>query len=295
MIKALQSLEPVQAMLTKANDILGYDLLDICLNGPEDKLSQTKFCQPALYVAGLAAWEQLKVDQPEKASKFMSVAGLSLGEYTALTAAGVFDFETGLKLVKARGEAMEYETTKPSAPKQSMLSVAGLEESVLQKLCKESVKSGEVCKIANYLFPKGFSVAGDAAAIARLEPKVKDAGALQAKILKTSGAFHTSIMAGAKDSLLQTLRSMKDQMQSPSCKVYMNITAEAIDKNTSVDDIIEMLGKQLVSPVLWEQSMVKAIKDGCQEFFECGPSKQLKAMMKRIEPKAFEKMSNVQA
>merc|ERR1719343_255179 len=136
-MKGLKDLEPVQRMLKTAKEILGYDILDLMLNGPEDKLAQTKFCQPALYIAGLAAVEQLKLDDPSSVTRCQAVAGLSLGEYTALTVAGVFDFETGLRIVKARGEAMEKEVTKPGAPPQAMLSVAGLAQDKVEQLCKE--------------------------------------------------------------------------------------------------------------------------------------------------------------
>jgi len=296
MMKSLKDLEPVKEMLKKANDILGYDMLDLMLNGPEDKLERTNYCQPAMYIAGLAAVEQLKVDDPDQVSRCMALAGLSLGEYTALTVAGVFDFETGLKLVKARGEAMDFETSKQGAPKQAMLSVAGLSQDQVEKLCKEAIgSSGEVCQIANFLFPKGFSVAGADGPVRALEKKAMDAGALQAKVLKTSGAFHTSMMVGAKDYLLGQLEQIKGSMRSPRCQVYMNTTAQSIGPQTPVKDIIKMLGDQLVSPVMWEQSMQQAIKDGCTQFIECGPNKQLKAMMKRINPKAVEKMTNVLA
>merc|ERR1719382_1456356 len=160
MMKGLKDLEAVREMLSKAQDVLGYDILDLMLNGPEDKLEQTKFCQPAMYIAGLAAVEQLKIDDPAVATRRQAVAGLSLGEYTALNVAGVFDFETGLRIVKARAEAMEQETTKPGAQPQSMLSVAGLPQEKVEELCREAVQgsAGEVCQIANYLFPKGYSV-----------------------------------------------------------------------------------------------------------------------------------------
>jgi [acyl-carrier-protein] S-malonyltransferase len=294
MMKSLKELPVVKTMLAKAKEILGYDLLDVMLNGPEETLSQTKYCQPAMYVAGLAAYEQLKIDEPSKVSGCTAVAGLSLGEYTALTVAGVFDFETGLKLVKERGEAMEFETTRPGAPKQGMLSVAGLEQSVVEKLCKEvAASTGDVCQIANYLFPKGFSVAGTEAAMKELEKKAMDAQALQAKMLKTSGGFHTPLMAGAKDHLMSQLEAVEASMKPPQIPVYMNVTASPIAVGAPVKDIISMLGDQLVSPVKWEQSMAMAVKDGCNDFVECGPSKQLKAMMKRINPKAAEKMINI--
>jgi len=295
MLKNLKDLPTVREMLDTATSILGYDLLQLCLEGPEEKLAQTVYCQPAMFVAGMAAVEQLKIDAPEKVSRCQAVAGLSLGEYTALAVAGVFDFPTGLRLVKARGEAMERETTKPGAPLQGMLSVAGLEEAVVSKLCKEIAGNDSVCQIANFLFPKGFSVAGHKAAIEELEPKVMDAGAMQAKILKTSGAFHTPLMMGARDALMKELEAVRGDMRAPTCQVYMNVTSKPIGPDTTVDEIIEMLGNQLISPVRWDASMLHAIEDGCSEFFECGPNKQLKSMMKRIKMSAFNKMQNIPA
>merc|ERR1719195_534932 len=169
---------------------------------------------------------------------------------------------------------------------------------MIETLCKEvktATKGGEVCQIANHLFPNGFSVSGHSEALTALEAKATDAGALQAKMLKTSGDFHTPLMQGAKDHLLSQLQAHKPSMGPPRCTVYMNTTARAIGPETSPDEIIQMLGQQLVSPVLWRQSMELAIQDGCKEFYECGPSKQLRAMMKRIDPKTAEKMTNVLA
>merc|ERR1719261_2475827 len=123
----------VKDMVSTAQRILGYDILKIMIDGPEEKLAETKYCQPAMYIAGLAAAEQLKIENPDAFERCQAVAGLSLGEYTALQVAGVFDFETGLRLVKARAEAMEYETTKPGAKSQKMLSVAGLDEDIINK------------------------------------------------------------------------------------------------------------------------------------------------------------------
>merc|ERR1712157_466311 len=125
MLENVQDMPKVKEMLDKSKDILGYDILEICLKGPESKLEETKFCQPAMFIAGLAGLEKLRQDRPEAVEHFQVAAGLSLGEYTALCAAGVFEFEDGLKLVKLRGEAMQ-EAAK--AGKQLMLSVAGIEK-----------------------------------------------------------------------------------------------------------------------------------------------------------------------
>eukprot|EP00913_Durusdinium_trenchii_P022417 g21056.t1 len=159
------SSDSVQDMLEKANNMLDFNLLDLCLKGPEPELERTKACQPAMYVAGLAAVEKLRAEKPEKVERCQAVAGLSLGEYTALTVAGVFDFETGLKVVKLRGEAMQ---EAAEASQQAMLS------DTLTRLCAEACEGpNDVCQVANFLFPNGFSCAGTLAAIQRLEPKVK--------------------------------------------------------------------------------------------------------------------------
>jgi [acyl-carrier-protein] S-malonyltransferase len=295
MMKELVDIPEVVDMLATAKTILGYDILDLMLNGPEEKLGQTKYTQPALYISALAAVEKLKQDKPEAVERCQALAGLSLGEYTALAVAGVFSFADGLALVKVRGEAMEHETTKPDAKPQAMLSVAGLERSKLIDLCKGIAVGGKVCQIANYLFPNGFSCAGDTSAIEQLEEQALKAGALQAKRLKTSGAFHTPIMAPAREKLLEALNKVKPSMNPPRCQVYMNVTSQPIDSSTSVDEIVSMLGDQLTNAVQWDQCMQNAIKDGVAEFYECGPQKQLKAMMKRINQSFVNKMTNVGA
>eukprot|EP00929_Paragymnodinium_shiwhaense_P000450 TRINITY_DN100695_c0_g1_i1.p1 TRINITY_DN100695_c0_g1~~TRINITY_DN100695_c0_g1_i1.p1 ORF type:complete len:517 (+),score=163.51 TRINITY_DN100695_c0_g1_i1:108-1658(+) len=293
MLKELSSIDSVKTMLDVAKGILGYDVLQLCLDGPEEKLTQTKHCQPAMFVAGLAAVERLRLDHPDQVERCQAVAGLSLGEYTALCVAGVFDFETGLKLVKARGEAMDAEASGPV--EQAMLSVAGLEAEVLQKLCTSCTRPGEVCQVANYLFPKGLAVAGNKRAVDELLPKVQEAGALQAKMLKTSGAFHTPLMAGARKALKAALDEARPKMRPPRCKVYMNLSAKAIDHTTEAAAIVDMMADQLVKPCLWNDSMQAALKDGCTAFVECGPGKQLKAMMKRLRPDIHKEMLNVEA
>lgn len=286
MLSGVKELPSVKALLEKSSEILGYDLLELCLKGPESKLEQTRYCQPAMYVAGMAAIEKLKADKPDRVERCQAVAGLSLGEYTALCVAGVFDFETGLKLVKLRGEAMQ-EAAELS--KQSMLSVAGLDQATLQKLCEESKRSpDDTCQVANFLFPSGFSCAGSAPAIEALMAKAtKTEGCLQAKLLKTSGGFHTKLMTPAQSRLREVLDEMKGTFKSPRCDVYMNVTGKRITPACKPEEICDLLAEQLTSCVQWEPSMRAMIKDGVTEFYECGPMKQLKAMMKRIDPNAF--------
>jgi [acyl-carrier-protein] S-malonyltransferase len=308
MMKELAKLEVVKELLEKARPILGYDILDICVNGPVDKLSKTVHCQPAMFISGLAAYYKLMEEEPQKAKNCTAMAGLSLGEYTALVAAGVMTFEEGLSLVKVRAEAMEAEANPPaiegpmgmkmeSGKKQLMCSIAGLDQSKVEELCAQSAAKGQVCQIANHLFPKGFACAGHGPAIEKLETVAKEAGALQAKILETSGAFHTPLMSGARTKLVAKLEEVKKTMKPPKCAVYLNVDAKPIGGPTpfNADKLVEMMGDQLTNAVMWEQSMKAVIADGCTEFIECGPSKQLKAMMKRIDPKMVNNTTNVLA
>jgi len=294
MMTSVQDIPAVKTMLEKAKGILGWDVLDLCLTGPESKLEETAFCQPAMFIAGLAGVEKLRGDKKEAAERFQVTAGLSLGEYTALCAAGVFSFEDGLKLVDIRGKAMQ-EAAKVG--KQSMLSVAGLEKPKLEELCKEAQKkegSSAVCQIANELFPKGFSCAGTESAITHLKGMCEKAGALQAKVLKTSGAFHTPLMAPAKEKVGKALDEMLPKMNPPRHTVYMNATAEAIKPGTNPKEVVELLKRQLTSPVKWEPSVRAMIKSGVTEFYEVGPMKQIKAMMKRIDSKVWGTTTNVE-
>eukprot|EP00747_Dinoflagellata_sp_TGD_P109985 gnl/TRDRNA2_/TRDRNA2_170837_c0_seq26.p1 gnl/TRDRNA2_/TRDRNA2_170837_c0~~gnl/TRDRNA2_/TRDRNA2_170837_c0_seq26.p1 ORF type:complete len:411 (-),score=105.47 gnl/TRDRNA2_/TRDRNA2_170837_c0_seq26:223-1455(-) len=297
MLKEVKDMPKVKEMLDKSINILGWDVLELCLNGPEDKLAETKHCQPAMFIGGLAGLEKLKADQPEKVNRAAIMAGLSLGEYTALCAAGVMEFEDALKLVKLRGEAMQEAAT---IGKQAMLSVAGLEKSVLEPLCRQAVAkegAGAVCAIANSLFPKGFSVGGTEDAIKALQVLAENAGALQAKILKTGGAFHTSLMKPAQDKLVEALEEVAPKMKSPLHTVWMNASAKPVRPGCDPrKDILPLMKKQLTSVVLWEDSvhaMLKEFGDDNGEFFECGPMKQMKAMMKRIDQKAWQRTTSI--
>jgi len=293
-LKMLQDVKDIPAvadMLTKAKEILGWDLLELCLNGPEEKLEMTKYCQPVLYVGGLAGVELLRQDKPELVDQVRAVAGLSLGEYTALTFAGVFDFETGLRLVKLRGEAMQ-EAAEASA--QLMVSVAGLDQPTLEKLCRECAGPEEICTVANFLFPKGFACAGSKAAMEKLIEKAQATeGCLQAKALKTGGAFHTKLMEPAQQKLLQALKEVEPMMKAPKCEVYMNVTGKKLAVGTPPSAVLPLLGEQLCSCVLWEPCMKLMIADGITEFYECGPMKQLTAMMKRIDTAAWKRTTTI--
>jgi [acyl-carrier-protein] S-malonyltransferase len=290
MLSEIQTNQKVKEYIETANRILGYDILEKCLEGPESALEETSVCQPAMFLAGMAGLERLKEVKPEAYEKPACMAGLSLGEYTALCASGVFTFEDGMEFVKVRGAAM---SEAASVSQQGMLSVAGLSREEVDNLCKAVSVDGELAQVANVLFPKGFSCAGSKEAIKKLEGNARDAGALQAKMLKTSGAFHTPMMAPARAKLEAKLQEMLPRMKPPTCDLYMNRTGLKVPKGTPPTDIVSLLGEQLTNPVLWHDSVEKMISDGMTEFYEVGPMKQLKAMMKRINPDVWKNTTNI--
>jgi len=260
----------------------------------EEKLEETRFCQPAMFIAGLAGIEQLRQEKPEVVDQAAVFAGLSLGEYTALCAAGVFSFEDGLKLVQLRGEAMQ---EAAGAGGQCMLSVAGLDKAKLEELClaaKAAEGDGAVCQIANELFPQGFSVGGTQKAIDTLKAEAEKAGALQAKVLKTAGAFHTPLMQPAQDKLAAALDELLPNMRSPLHTVWMNASATPVRPDCPPERIVALMKKQLTNPVLWQTSMERVIKEGITDIYEVGPMKQIKAMLKRIDLKLWKKAVNVE-
>jgi len=293
MMKEAKEIPAVKEMLAKAGPILGYDILDICLNGPETKLEETRYCQPAMFIGGLAGIEKLKADKPEAVTRCSIMAGLSLGEYTALCAAGCLSFEDGLKLVKLRGEAMQ---EAAAIGKQLMLSVAGLEKEKVIPLCEEAKKKegpGAVCQISNYLFPNGVSCGGTEVAINELKDLAEKAGALQAKILKTAGAFHTPLMQPAQDKLAKAIDEVLPNMKPPRHTIWMNANAEPVRPGQDVSEIVTQMKKQLTCSVYWEPSVKEIISEGVNEFYEVGPMKQIKAMMKRIDMAMWKKTTNV--
>merc|ERR1719253_1366493 len=187
MLSSVKDLPAVKEMLATAKGLLGWDLMEVCVSGPAAKLQQPEISHPALFIAGLAAWEQLKATLPEIAARPGAVAGLDVGEYAALVAAGVLPFEDALRIVKLHGEAVAEASKQPA---QAILSVAGVRCRKLETMCKGVAdESGQVCCITNELFPKGATCGGHLEAMQRLEKVVKEGGALQAKLVNC-GALH---------------------------------------------------------------------------------------------------------
>jgi len=294
MMTSVKDLPAVNAMLQQAHVILGWDVLELCLTGPASRLAETQFSQPAMFIAGLAGIEKLRQDRREAAERFQLAAGLSGGEYTALCAAGVFSFEDGLKLVDIRGKALQ---EAGHMRKQAMLSVAGLDKPLLSDLCRKARTADGptgVCQIANELFPAGFTCAGTSGAISALELLSVRAGAMYTKMLDTTCAFQTPLMAPARKIVAKALDEMLPRMNPPRHTVYMTTTAAPIKPGTSPSKIVWLLKRDLTRPELWDPSIRAMIKSGVTEFYEVGPMKQLKAIMKRIDSKAWGTTTNVE-
>lgn len=271
------SLPAAKALFERAADVLGYDLLDLCAHGPAERLDATDRSQPGLYVCSLAALEQLKLDQPQLVDDAAAAAGLSLGEYTALTFAGALDFDSGLRLVQQRGSAMQ--AASEAAPS-GMVSVLGLDRDQVEQLV-EVCRQSDVLQVANLLCPGNIVCSGDNAACERLVEAAEAAGAMKVIPLAVAGAFHTPLMAPARERLASALADA--EIRPPRIPVVSNVDARPHD---DPEEIRSLLEAQLVNPVLWEDSMRWLIEDfGIEQCYEIGPGRVLKGLLKRINRK----------
>ncbi len=270
------TLPAAAALFDRANEILGFDLKSICFEGPESALEATDVSQPAIYVASLAALEALKAEQPDLIGRCEGAAGLSLGEYTALQFAGSFDYETGLKVVRKRGQAMQ---AAAIANPSGMASVLGLDEAKVDEVCRRVTQHGLLWK-ANFLGPGNIVVSGERQAIGSIEPVAAELGAMKVIPLSVAGAFHTPLMQSAADALEEVLGDVL--IGVPRIPVYSNVDAAY---HANPDEIGRLLVQQVVSAVRWEESMRKMMADGYDTFYEIGPGRVLAGLMKRIDRK----------
>lgn len=259
-----------------ASASLGYDLARLCFEGPADKLDSTAYSQPALFVTSLAALDVLETRSPEVIASCGAAAGLSLGEYTALVFAGALDFESGLKLVAERGAAMQ--AAADAAPS-GMVSILGLDRERVEALCQEAAQ-GEVLQLANFLCPGNIAVSGANAACQRISQLAEAAGATKVVRLAVAGAFHTPLMQPAVERLTAALKTVT--IQTPRLPVVANVDGQP---HTDPDEIRDLLMRQIVSPVHWEQSVRWLMGNGFDEFYEVGPGRVLRGLLKRIDRK----------
>ena len=258
----------VRAWFDRANTALGYDLASICFNGPEPELTKTENAQPGIFLVSWVAFQLLKEQTPSL--KFDATAGLSLGEFTVLTAAGAMSFEDGLRVVRQRGRFMQEAC---DATQGGMAAVIGLDEAVTREVCAEA---GVV--LANLNCPGQLVISGEADKIGKAVELAKARGARRAIALPVAGAYHSPLMAGAQPKLQAEL--VKIKISPPIVPVISNVTAKA---HGAPAEISARLVEQVNASVLWEKSMRALLAQGFTRFIELGPGTALSGFMKRID------------
>ena len=256
-------------LFEKANDILGFRITDIMFSGTEEELKQTKVTQPAVFlhsvISALCMGEDFAPDM---------VAGHSLGEFSALVAAGALNFEDGLKLVYARAMAMQ--KACEAAPS-TMAAIVGLDDATIENVCAEINTENNVVVPANYNCPGQLVISGNVEAVKTACEKLKAAGAKRALLLPVGGAFHSPLMQPAKDELQAAIEATT--FNTPKCAVYQNVDAQA---HTDAEEIKANLIAQLTASVRWTQEVQNMIAAGATDFTECGPGKVLQGMIGKI-------------
>ncbi len=262
--------EKAKELFDKANEILGFSITDIMFAGTDEELKQTKVTQPAVFLHSVIS----AICLGEEFNPAM-VAGHSLGEFSALVAAGALSFEDGLKLVYARAMAMQ--KACEAAPG-TMAAVIGLPDEKIEEICNESSTDGNIVVAANYNCPGQLVISGNIDAINSACEKLKAAGAKRALPLKVGGAFHSPLMQPAKEELEEAIKATT--VSAPKCPVYQNVDGMP---HTDPEEIKANLIAQLTSSVRWTTSVQNMIKDGADDFTECGPGKALQGMIGRID------------
>jgi [acyl-carrier-protein] S-malonyltransferase len=262
-----------KAWFDRANTALGYDLAAICFNGPEPELTKTENAQPGIFLVSWVAFQLLKERVPSL--KFDATAGLSLGEFTALTAAGAISFEDGLRVVRQRGRFMQEAC---EATRGGMAAVIGLDEAPTRKVCAEA---GVV--LANLNCPGQLVISGESDKITKAVELAKVKGAKRAIALPVAGAYHSPLMAGAQPKLQAELAKIK--IVPPAVPVISNVTGQPHEshRQDAGATISARLVEQVTSSVLWEKSMRCLLAQGFTRFIELGPGTALSGFMKRID------------
>lgn len=251
----------------RANDVLGFDLRQIMFEGPQEKLKQTEYTQPAIFLHSVALYKTLDTS-PDM------VAGHSLGEFSALVACGAVSFEDALRIVRRRGELMQQAGEQNPG---TMAAVIGMDDEVVERICKQAADElGKEVIAANYNCPGQLVISGDTKAVEKAVELLKEEGCRLAKMLPVSGAFHSSLMQPAYDGLKESLETL--DISSPTCPIYSNYTAEP---TKDPEEIRSNVLNQLLNPVLWTQTLQNMGKNGADKFVEVGPGKVLQGLVKR--------------
>ena len=256
-----------KVLFDKADETLGFSISRICFEGPEEELKQTKNTQPAIFLHSIVLFHLIKKKQ------FEITAGHSLGEYSALVAAGALTFEDGLKLVRLRGELMQQAGVEHPG---TMAAIVGLDSKIVNELCIEASAEG-IVQAANFNSPGQIVVSGSTSGVRKAMELAKTRGAKIVKELPVSGAFHSPLMESAQSGLKTELEKIK--IHDAMIPVYANVTARPTQ---DADEIRTLVLRQLVSPVRWDESVTRMIADGAATFVEIGPGKVLQGLVKRI-------------
>ena len=265
--------ETAKALFEKANDILGFRISDIMFAGTDEQLKQTNVTQPAIFIHSVIAYKTLTDTKPDM------VAGHSLGEFSALVANGTLTFEDALKLVSIRANAMQKACEiKPGG----MAAVLALADEIVERICAEiQAETGEVVVAANYNCPGQLVISGSVEGIKIACERMKAAGAKRALVLPVGGAFHSPLMASAKEELAAAIANTT--FSTPTCPVYQNVVAKAV---TDPAEIKQNLEAQLTGAVRWTQSVEAMVGDGAINFTEVGPGKVLQGLVQKINKQA---------
>ena len=258
--------DAIKPLFTKAEEILEFDISKIMFEGSKEDLTQTKVTQPAIFIHSMAILKVLG-----ESFKPDLVAGHSLGEFSALVASGVLNYEDGLKLVSIRAKAMQKSCEKTNG---TMAAILALENNIIEKICEE-VEG--IVVAANYNCPGQLVISGSVDAIETACEKLKEKGARRALILPVGGAFHSPLMEPAREELAVAIQNT--EFKTPSCPIYQNTTAKAV---MDINEIKVNLIAQLTSPVKWCQSVEQMINDGAKIFTEVGPGNVLQGLVRKI-------------
>ena len=269
--KELYETSPIaKEYFEKANEILGFRITDIMFNGSDEDLRQTKVTQPAVFIHSVVS----AIAQGDDFQPTM-VAGHSLGEFSALTAAGALTFEDGLRLVYARALAMQKAC---EAQQSTMAAILGLDDETVEDICNEISNAGDTVLAANYNCPGQVVISGSVEGVNKACEKLKEAGAKRAMPLSVSGAFHSPFMQPAKEELEAAINAT--EFSAPRCPVYQNVDGKPY---TSPQEIKANLIAQLTAPVRWTKTIEQMIADGAIEFIECGPGNVQQGLIKKIK------------
>jgi len=270
MAKDLYASSPeARSVIERADRVLGISLSKICFEGPEDELRQTQNTQPAIFLHSMVVMAALRPSRPDMA------AGHSLGEYSALVAAGALDFEDALRLVRLRGELMQRAGQEQPG---TMAAIVGLGLEATEAVCREASSAG-VVQPANFNAPGQIVISGSVTGVRAAMELARRQGARMVKELVVSGAFHSPLMESARSGLKAALDTVA--IRDAAIPVYANVTAEPVTKSHAIRSL---LYQQLTSPVRWEQTVRNMVRDGASHFVELGPGKVLQGLVKRSAP-----------